>query len=196
MRHEARIPPIARPLVLVRHGATELNLAGLRCGGDLDVPLTELGRQQAVQAALRVRELGYPVGVIVASHLQRTQETALIMSRLLDNIEVVIEPAFAERRLGAWNLKPLAETEAALVSRATPPGGEPDAAFLDRITTAVHHVLMPRLVQQPMLVGSKGIARAFRELLGMGAAKGLSNGELLLLDLATLAGHDMIGCHA
>ena len=30
-------------VLFVRHGSTAPNLAGLRCGGDLDSPLTELG---------------------------------------------------------------------------------------------------------------------------------------------------------
>src|SRR5437764_11145661 len=47
----------SRPLVFVRHGATQANIAELRCGGDLDVPLIELGRCQAVATAQRIRDL-------------------------------------------------------------------------------------------------------------------------------------------
>lgn len=183
-------------IFLVRHGATEPNLAGLRCGGDLDVPLTDLGRHQAVEAAHRILEIEQPVGLIVASHLQRTQETAAIISRMLGNIEVVIEPAFAERRLGAWNLRSVGETESALTDGVTPPGGESTADFLDRIARAAQTLLLPRLARRPLLVGSKGVARAFRELLDMPRAKGLANGELLQLDLAKLCRRDTIGCHA
>ena len=111
-------------LNFLRHGATEPNLAGLRCGGDLDSPLTDLGRRQAAQAALRIQELRLGVGVVVASRLARTRETAQIVSRVLHGVEVVIEPGFAERRLGQWNLRPIAETQAALAQGDTPPGGE------------------------------------------------------------------------
>lgn len=194
--HTATSPAASHPMLLVRHGATEPNLAGLRCGGDLDVPLTALGRQQATQVGLRIREFGTPVGVIVASPLQRTHETAEIIGRLLGGVEVVIEPAFAERRLGAWNLRPIAETEHALVAGALPPGGEADADFVERIATATQTLLLPRLAQRPLLVGSKGVARALRQLLGLPGRTGLANGQLLQLDLAALARRDTIGCHA
>jgi len=194
--HTATPTHAARPLLLVRHGATEPNLAGLRCGGDLNVPLTELGRHQAAQAALRLRELGTPVGVIVASPLQRTRETAMIIGRLLGGVEVLIESGFAERRLGAWNLCSVAETESALAAGETPTGGESDADFVDRIALAAQSVLMPRLEQRPLLVGSKGVARALRELLGLPGRNELANGELIQFDLAGFTHREKIGCHA
>jgi probable phosphoglycerate mutase len=80
-------PSAARDLIFVRHGATAFNLAGIRCGGDLDVPLVEAGRCQAAAAAERIRALGIPVGVIVASDLRRTRETAEIIGRLLRGVE-------------------------------------------------------------------------------------------------------------
>jgi 2,3-bisphosphoglycerate-dependent phosphoglycerate mutase len=175
-----------RPMILVRHGATEPNLAGLRCGGDLDVPLTALGREQAEQAALRILELGLPVGVIVASHLQRTRESAAIIGRLLGCTELVIEPAFAERSLGAWNLRTVAETERELAAGVTPPGGESNADFFDRIVKATRSHVLPRLAQRPLLVGSKGVGRALRELLGLPLHSGLVNGELVQFDLAAI----------
>ena len=185
----------SRHLNFVRHGATEANLAGLRCGGDLDVPLTEFGRRQAAEAALRIRELRLPVGVIFTSALRRTRETAEIISRLLHGVDVVIEPAFAERRLGEWNLRPVADTQAALASGQTPPGGEANDAFLDRIAGAVDS-LLPRLGDQPLLVGSKGVARALRELLGQRGRQDLSNGQLAHFDLAEIAERSSVGCKA
>lgn len=196
MHHPTSPATAPQSLILVRHGATAPNLAGLRCGGDLDVPLTDLGRQQAASAAAQLQQRGLPVGVIVASALQRTQETAAIISRLLGGVEVLIEPALAERHLGAWNLRSVDETEEALVSGMTPPGGESAAEFIDRIATATEDRLLPRLHQRPLLIGSKGVGRALRELLGMPRANGLANGELLLLNLATLARRNMIDCNA
>jgi 2,3-bisphosphoglycerate-dependent phosphoglycerate mutase len=184
MPMQSPLPP--RQMILVRHGATEPNLAGLRCGGDLDVPLTALGREQARQAALRIRELGLPVGVIVASHLQRTRETAAIIGEALGCTEVVIEPGFAERRLGEWNLCTVAQTEAELLAGVTPPGGESNAALFERIVQATRVHILPRLRQRPLLVGSKGVARALREMLGMPGDTGLANGELLCFDLRPL----------
>jgi 2,3-bisphosphoglycerate-dependent phosphoglycerate mutase len=182
-------------LNFLRHGATEPNLQGLRCGGDLDVPLTELGRQQAVQAALRILELRLSVGLIVTSRMRRTAETAQIVSRLLNGVPVAIEPAFAERRLGQWNLKPIAQTQDALVRGETPPGGEANREFLDRIASAVQ-ALLPRLDERPLLVGSKGVARALHELARTGQARGsaVANGQLAHFDLSHLVRHREAVC--
>lgn len=185
----------SRHLLFVRHGATEANLAGVRCGGDLDVALTEFGRRQAAEAALRIRELRIPVGLIVTSALQRTRESAAIISRLLQGVEIVVEPGFAERRLGEWNLRPVAETQAALASGVTPPGGESNAEFLARIQDAMES-LLPRLGKQPLLVASKGVARAMSELLGLNAAHDVSNGQLAHFDLAPFAARSSQGCVA
>ncbi len=176
-------------LNFMRHGATEPNLAGLRCGGDLDAPLTDLGRRQAAEAALRIRELRIPVGAIVTSGLARTRETAQIVSRLLHGVEVIIEPGFAERRLGQWNLKPIAETQAALAQGVTPPGGESNQEFVARVHAALE-ALLPRLAQQPLLVGSRGIARVLRELTHQGETGGrqeVGNGQLAHFDLTDFA---------
>lgn len=182
-------------LLFVRHGATEPNLRGLRCGGDLDVALTDVGRLQAAEAAQRVLALGIPVGVIVTSQLQRARESAEIISRLFQGVEVVIEPAFAERHLGAWNMRSIADTEKDFAARVTPPGGESNGEFFDRIGAAVE-TLLPRLEQRPLLVGSKGVARVLGELLGLPARQGIANGEMIQFDLSAFNMRNTVGCEA
>jgi len=60
-------------LIIARHGATAWNAVD-RLQGDIDIPLSPLGHQQAEQLA---RALAHePLDVIYASALQRTQETA------------------------------------------------------------------------------------------------------------------------
>jgi broad specificity phosphatase PhoE len=58
---------------LIRHGQTEHNRSGLTLGR-ADVPLNDLGRQQA--AALGARFADHPLGVIYTSPLSRAYETA------------------------------------------------------------------------------------------------------------------------
>ena len=153
-------------LRFVRHGATSANLAGLRCGGDLDLPLTATGREQATAAARVIARLDPPVGLILCSHLLRTRETAAIIASALPGVPIVIDPAFAERSLGDWNLRPIDETQASLDAGCTPPGGESGAAFSARVTAALQR-LRPRLADRPLLVGSKGVARVMAELAGL-----------------------------
>jgi probable phosphoglycerate mutase len=157
--------------------------------------LTDVGRLQAAAAAQRIRALGIPVGVIVTSQLQRARASAEIISRLLQGVEVVIEPAFAERRLGAWNMRSIADTEKDFAARVTPPGGESNDDFFDRIGAAVE-TMLPRLEQRPLLVGSKGVARVLNELLGLPARPGLSNGELIHFDFSAFDIHNTMGCVA
>lgn len=176
-------PPTLR---FVRHGATLANLAGLRCGGDLDLPLTDQGRAQAQAVASRIALLEPAVGLVITSDLQRTRETAAIIAASLPGVPVVIEPAFAERRLGTWNLRAIDETQPWLDARRTPPGGESDVDFADRIADALRGIER-HLARRPLVVGSKGVARVLGELLGLPERIDLANGSLIEFDLAAQA---------
>jgi probable phosphoglycerate mutase len=183
------------PLRFVRHGATSANLAGLRCGGDLDIPLTDQGREQAEAAALQIARLYPPVGLIVTSDLQRTRETAAIIARRLSGVPVVVEAAFAERMLGGWNLQSIEATQAWLESRCTPPGGESDAEFMARIEDALRRIA-PCLNRRPLLVGSKGVARVLGELSGRPGRLSLANGVVETFDGALLTSLQALGTAA
>ncbi len=176
--------PSIAPLLFMRHGATALNAAGLRCGGDVDLPLTELGHRQSVQAAQHLAALRPRVGVIVVSALQRTRQTAEIIGCALHGVEIVVEPAFNERRLGEWNRRPIAETQAALAAGVTPPGGESTAEFTQRIGHAVEATLLPLLGRRALLVASKGVARVLGELCGQAPSAPLDNAGLTQFDLS------------
>jgi probable phosphoglycerate mutase len=183
-------------LLFLRHGATALNAAGLRCGGDVDLPLTELGHQQSLQAAQRLAALRPRVGVIVVSALQRTRQTADIVGRALRGVEIVIEPAFNERRLGEWNRRPISETQAELTAGITPPGGESNVEFTRRIGDAVAATLLPLLGQRPLLIASKGVARVLGELAGRSAVAPLDNADITLFDLSAFVQRSCVECAA
>lgn len=173
------------PLLFMRHGATALNLAGLRCGGDIDAPLAEVGHRQAAEAARALRERSPLPGVIVVSGLQRTRQTAQIVAQALPRVELIVEPRLDERRLGAWNRRPIVDTQADLAAGITPPGGESNAEFSARITAAAVQTLLPLLPRHVLLVGSKGVARVLGELAGRPAAPG--NAEWVEFDLNAFA---------
>lgn len=174
------------PLLFARHGATAPNLAGLRCGGDLDPPLTDTGREQAVALARVVAQRQRPVDLIICSDLQRTRETAAIVRAALGPVELRVNACWRERLLGGWNLQPLADTEAALAAGDTPPGGESRETFARRIGQAML-ALAPLLAgpqpRQVLLVGSKGVGRVLREHTGLPPAAPLANAELAELQL-------------
>jgi|SRR5882672_1629360 len=170
-------------LRFVRHGATLANTAGVRCGGDLDLPMTALGYEQAERIAAQVADLDPPIGLIVTSDLSRTRETAAAIARRLPAAQVLVEPAFAERRLGSWNLLPIKDSQPWFESRLTPPGGESDDEFVDRITRAVQ-TISAELPRRPLLVASKGVARVLGELTGREERLDLENGDLVEFDLS------------
>jgi broad specificity phosphatase PhoE len=69
----------ALTLLLVRHGQSEWNAAGLMQGQTPHVPLTELGHRQAAQAAAELAALdrdGAGPGVLLSSDLLRAVQTA------------------------------------------------------------------------------------------------------------------------
>lgn len=88
-------------IILVRHGETEWNKED-RIQGHRDVPLTELGRDQAKSLGTKLRETN--IRVAYASDLSRARETAEIALRGL-NIPLHPSPALRERSFGAWEGK-------------------------------------------------------------------------------------------
>ena len=169
-----------RPFTLyfVRHGVTEPNFRGFRCGGDLDIPLMDIGCDQAYLLAKQIDKMNLRIGVIVTGSLIRTRQTASIISGVLGNIPVEVEPLFNERRLGQWNNRPIAETEDLLAAKVTPPGGESEADFENRIALALDN-LKPMIDRRVLLVSSKGVGRVMNVLLGGPGRMQVGNGEIV-----------------
>jgi probable phosphoglycerate mutase len=177
-----------RPFTLyfVRHGVTEPNFRGFRCGGDLDLPLMDIGCDQAYLLAKQIEKMNLRIGVIVTGSLIRTRQTASIISGVLGNVPVEIEPLLNERRLGQWNNRPIAETEELLAAKVTPPGGEPEEEFQRRVSMALDN-LRPHLDRRPLLVSSKGVGRVLNALLGGQGRMQVGNGEIV--EFAVGQGH-------
>jgi glucosyl-3-phosphoglycerate phosphatase len=87
-----------RRLIVWRHGNTDWN-AGNRVQGQTDVPLNDLGRQQALDAAellVRLRPT-----TIVASDLRRAADTGAALGALT-GLPVRYDKRLRERYFGAW----------------------------------------------------------------------------------------------
>lgn len=162
----------------VRHGVTDLNFRGLRCGGDMDIPLKNLGCDQAYLLGKQIAELELGIQRIVASDLVRTRQTALIMSGVLGGLPVETDRDLNERHLGEWNGKPIAENEHLLKQGVTPPGGESEGQFSDRISKAVA-ALIPSLSKRTLLVSSRGVGRIVNTALGGEGRLAVANGEVV-----------------
>ena len=166
----------------IRHGQTVANRDGVRSGGESDTRLTEPGREQARRVGLALIRLGVTPGLIVSSPLSRTIETAQILNARL-GLEIRIEPGLLERRLGAWNGRSVEATQPLLAAGETPPGGESNAAFRDRVLAAFRG-LAPLYARWALIVSSRGVARILMEHSGRERVATLPNGAILRVTLA------------
>ncbi len=169
-----------RPFTLyfVRHGITEPNFRGFRCGGDLDLPMMDIGCDQAYLLAKQIDKMNLRIGVIIAGSLIRTRQTAAIISGVLGTVPVEVEPLLNERRLGQWNNRPIGETEDMLKRGVTPPGGESEDQFESRIALALDR-MRHHLERRPLIVSSKGVGRVLNNLLGGTERMTVGNGEIV-----------------
>ncbi|MFG3708834.1 histidine phosphatase family protein [Micromonospora sp. NPDC047670] len=92
-------------LIIWRHGNTDWNAAG-RVQGQTDVPLNDLGREQARAAAPLLAALR--PDAIVASDLSRAADTAAALAALT-GLPVGTDPRLRERHFGLWQGLILAE---------------------------------------------------------------------------------------
>jgi len=92
-------------LLLFRHGRTQANAGGLLAGWTPGVGLDDIGRAQVAAAAARLSAV--PLAALVASPLQRCQESAQAIAAGRDGVEIQPDERLGECRYGDWTGKPL-----------------------------------------------------------------------------------------
>ncbi len=154
-------------LFLARHGETEWNRIG-RWQGRTDIPLSEVGRAQALTLADRLRHHG--ITQIYASDLSRARETAEIVATTLGVARVSLDERLRERGFGCF--EGLTREECAerhseawrrylADRRDTPSDAEPQAAVVARVLAGLTAVAeSTELAESPghVLVVSHGAA--------------------------------------
>ena len=103
-----------RKVVLWRHGRTDWNDVN-RFQGHIDVPLNDVGREQAASAAVRLASLR--PDVVVSSDLARAADTAQALADLL-GLPVRRTPQLRETHGGTWEGKYASDLSADPVYRA------------------------------------------------------------------------------
>ena len=161
----------SRPKIyFIRHGETDWNLEG-RLQGQKDIPLNDVGRVQAEEAARKLQALvpRFEDLAYVASPMTRTRETMEILRTTLGlHPEVYrLDDRLVELTFGVWEgmtWKEVRKAEPALAALreqdkwhyAPPGGGESYAMLVDRIRP-----ILDDLTRDTVIVAHGGVARAF-----------------------------------
>lgn len=131
-------------LLLVRHGRTAANSAGVLAGRSAGVELDDHGRAQVDQAAERIR--GVPLAAAVTSPLVRCRQTAqAVLAEHPAGLRPQVDRALIECGYGDWTgrtLKELAKDPLWRTVQSQPsavrfPGGESMVEMSARAVTAV-----------------------------------------------------------
>lgn len=120
-------------LYIARHGQSTYNAQQL-LAGSTDIPLTDLGREQAHEAGVKAVSLG--INLIVSSPLQRAHETASIIA---DEIGYARDAITTDDRLRERHFGILEGTKWSPRSIADTPDLEPREAVLARATAMLDY---------------------------------------------------------
>jgi alpha-ribazole phosphatase len=152
-------------LILVRHGETNWN-AQSRYQGQANVPLNDLGQQQA--AALAHRLARHEVTAVHASDLLRARQTAQVIA-LPHRLPVQEEPRLREMSFGDWEGLTYAEIQERDAGRmadwfadpvcVAPPGGETLDQVAGRARSALDAIVETDIDQTVVLVSHGGLLR-------------------------------------
>jgi probable phosphomutase (TIGR03848 family) len=148
-------------VVLLRHGRSTANTAGILAGRSAGVLLDETGREQAEAVAARLS--GVRLDALVSSPMERCQQTVAPLAAAT-GLTVRIEPRLAEVDYGDWTGRPLKDlggedlwrTVQAHPSAAVFPNGEGLAAVGVRAVAAIRELVAQYGPDAVVLVCSHG----------------------------------------
>lgn len=175
--HVRGMIPLTLPhrLILIRHGETDWNREGRLQGGQ-DIPLNEIGRGQAAQAAARLRALAPDFATLdyVGSPMARARETMAILRRELGLPPdgYVVDERLRELTFGRWEgqtwreVRKAEREQAQMRERdkwgfAPPGGGESYAMLAERVRP-----VLAGFSRETVVVSHGGVARAVLALVG------------------------------
>lgn len=131
-------------IIFIRHGQSMANLDG-RFVGHIDAPLSELGKNQAVESAKYVAE-NYKADKVYASDLKRAYYTGKAVADLI-NTEVIKEKNLREIYAGKWEGEKFDDLVVKFpktyglwlenIGKANPEGGESVENLQKRVVDAV-----------------------------------------------------------
>jgi 2,3-bisphosphoglycerate-dependent phosphoglycerate mutase len=140
-------------LVVMRHGQSVANVEQ-RFAGSIDVALTDLGKEQARNAGLRLRESGIAFDQVLTSALSRARTTAMLtMDALGASCDVRVDARLNERRFGTLEGIKFADAAAEFGAEwgepwlwgKRPPEGESMEDLAERLAPLLESELKPAI---------------------------------------------------
>ncbi|NMA61810.1 MAG: histidine phosphatase family protein [Firmicutes bacterium] len=145
-------------LCLVRHGESTWN-AERRVQGQLDPPLSPLGRRQAELVAQRLKK--EPWSVLYSSDLSRARQTAEVIAAQT-GLSIQIEPLLRERSQGKREGLLLAEANELYPDIHAPEvGRENDEALQARAVKVYERIRNAHLGERVLIVAHGALMRSF-----------------------------------
>jgi broad specificity phosphatase PhoE len=177
---------IQRPFIFIRHGETEANVRQL-CQGQIDFPLTEKGKQQAVEAAERLKNFTQ-VNRIFTSTLGRAKETTAIIASATGCMSIIELAGLQERGWGVLEGQPntgmyaqeLRECVPSYVDDGCITGLEPIDAIKKRIIETFENIFQQCPNEIPVIVSHGRLFFVLCSLIGVPAVHQIANGIPLL----------------
>jgi len=167
-------PPPVLTVVLVRHGQSSANVAGVLAGRTPGVRLNEHGEGQAAAIAERLSSARFDR--LISSPLERCIQTVTPFSAAV-NLPIEPDDHFVEVDYGSWSgrelkdlgAEPLWRTVQAHPSAAVFPGGEGLAAVSARAAAGIREIRLAATKDQTVLICSHGdvIKAILADALGM-----------------------------
>ncbi|SEM25594.1 phosphoglycerate mutase [bacterium A37T11] len=182
-------------LILVRHGQSQWNLEN-RFTGWQDIDITDLGRQEALQAGIQLK--GRRIDIAFTSVLQRAQHTLDIILHecRLEKIPVIKNKALNERGYGDLEGLNKADTAAKFGEEQVhiwrrsydvpPPGGESLKDTYNRVVPYFYNQILPHLEkgENVLVVAHGNSLRALIKYLD-----NLNEEQILNMEIATGVPH-------
>ena len=142
-------------LFVVRHGRTTLNAEG-RLRGHLDVPLDDVGRQEAA----RLGELfaGVPLAIVVTSPLERARMTGEVIATAAQSV-CAVDGRLIDRDYGSYAGETRSSIENQFGSLDAAPGVETTASVRARALAAVEDLVAAQADRPCMLVAHDAVNR-------------------------------------
>jgi probable phosphoglycerate mutase len=132
--------------LLVRAGSTEFDQHG-RILGALDIPLSVQGEAEILQTVKQLS--GIPVTAVYSSTCLAARQSAKLIAHAF-KVKLVVEAGLTNLNCGLWHgksLEELRETQPTLFKQwkehpeqVCPPGGEPVASAMSRVSSALNKI--------------------------------------------------------